>query len=51
MLQDSLSIDKYSAAVGLFLEEYWSIDSIRSIAYIDASGISSPKFTPFYYEK
>jgi hypothetical protein len=33
--------------VGLFLEEYLSIDSMRSMASIDASGINSAKLTPF----
>ena len=40
-------MDKYSAAVGLFLEEYCSMASIKSIASMDASGISSPSLTPF----
>lgn len=41
----------YSAAVGLFREEYFSIDSIRSMASIEASGISYAKLTPFYSAK
>ncbi len=41
----------YSEAVGLFLEEYLSIFSIRSIASIEAEGINSIKLTPFYFGK
>jgi hypothetical protein len=51
MLEYSKSIRWYSAAVGLFLEEYFSMDSMRSIASIEASGISSAKLTPFSSEK
>jgi hypothetical protein len=39
MFQNSKSLKKYSAAVGLFRDEYASIDSKRSIASIDAFGM------------
>ena len=38
----------YSAAVGLFLDEYLSIDSIKSMASGEASGIISVRLTPAY---
>jgi hypothetical protein len=41
----------YYEAVGLFLDEYLSIDSIKSIAYGDASGMISARFTPDYWGK
>ena len=41
----------YYEAVGLFLEEYCSMDSMRSIAYTEALGMSSAKLMPFSYEK
>jgi len=40
VLEYSKSFLLYSAAVGLFLEEYLSMDSMRSIASIEASGIN-----------
>ena len=47
VLQYSLWTIGYSAAVGLLRDEYFSIDSIRSTAYIEAFGNKSAKFTPF----
>lgn len=40
-----------SAAVGRFREEYFSIDSMRSIASGEAVGMISARLTPFSWGK
>ena len=47
VLQYSNYLQTYSAAVGLFREEYFSMDSMRSMASIEASGRSSARLSPF----
>ena len=47
VLEQSQLCNKYSVAVGLFLEEYRNMDSIKSMASIEAVGIISAKLIPF----